>query len=97
MITAQKYQEQMISATNMQRRFSHYIESLKSKEFDSLFVTKSNRVEAVFMSPEHYDYLVGMVERVEELSIALAVEKARSSDTRHDLHGEQVQDLLSEI
>ena len=97
MLLTKDFEKINISPTELQRNIASYMNKLKGNVENSFFITKKNKVEAVLVNPKFYDFLLDREERVEQLSIALAIQKAKNDKVRFAFDSEEVQNLLQDI
>jgi PHD/YefM family antitoxin component YafN of YafNO toxin-antitoxin module len=97
MLLTKDFEAINISPTELQRNIASYMNKLKGNIENSYFITKKNKVEAVLVNPKYYDYLLDREGKIEQLSIALAIEKAKSDKVRFAFDSEEVQSLLRDI
>lgn len=94
MLSIEELESSVVSTSDFNRNSSSYLKKIR-KSLRPLFVNRSNKIEAVLLSPETYKDLLDKVERAEKLSIALAVQKGRLSGDEIDEDDERVRSLLS--
>ena len=70
---------QMVSSTDMARRFAEYLDRADQKA-ERLFVTRNNQIEAVLLSVEDFERLQAYEEIVEYLAIADLVAERQSEE-----------------
>lgn len=75
---------QMISSTDMARRFAEYLDRT-SKQEERLFVIRNNEIDAVLLGIEDYERLVELEDLVEHLEIARLIESRRGEPEGTDL------------
>ncbi len=97
MLFTKEFEAITISPTQLQRNIASYMRKLKDNIENSLFITKKNKVEAVLVNPRFYDFLIARDEKVEQLSIALAIQTAKNDKVRFTYDSEEVQNLLRDI
>ena len=64
--------DEMVSSTDIMRRFPKILAQLRGHELEKVFVMRNNKPEAVFISIERYEE---MMEYLEELEIAMIVKE----------------------
>lgn len=97
MLTAKQLEASTISSTDFQRKVGTYLKEVKDLAQESLMITKQSKVEAVLVSPERYDALIASEERAEQLSIAMAIQRARQEDKRYTADDPEIQAIFSAI
>lgn len=75
---------QMISSTDMGRRFAEYLDRAR-RGLERLFVTRNNEIEAVLIGIEDYERLLELEELVESLAIDKLVKSRRGEPEVGDL------------
>lgn len=75
---------QMISSTDMGRRFAEYLDRA-SRGLERLFVTRNNEIEAVLIGIEDYERLLELEELVEYLASDKLVKARREEPEVGDL------------
>jgi len=75
---------QMISSTDMGRRFAEYLDRARRGQ-ERLFVTRNNGIEAVLIGIEDYERLLELEELVETLAVDKLVRARREEPEVGDL------------
>lgn len=75
---------QMVSSTDMARRFAEYLDRATSSS-ESLFITKNNEIRAVLVSIEDFEWFSELEEIAEHLAIGKLVEARRNEPDVIDL------------
>lgn len=70
---------QMVSSTDMARRFAEYLDRAGEKA-ERLYVTRNNQIEAVLLNVEDFERLQAFEEIVEHLLVAKLVADRRNED-----------------
>lgn len=68
---------QMVSSTDMARRFSEYLDRA-GNQAERLFVTRNNQIEAVLLNVEDFERLQAFEEVVEHLMVGQTVAERRN-------------------
>ncbi|MDI3281562.1 MAG: type II toxin-antitoxin system Phd/YefM family antitoxin [Bacillota bacterium] len=76
--------KQMVSSTEMARRFAEYLDRTQTS-LERFFITRNNEIEAVLLSVEDYERLVEFEEIVEHLVIAKMIEERQDEPEVIDL------------
>lgn len=76
--------KQMISSTDMARRFAEYLDRARQRD-ERLFVTRNNEIEAVLLNVEDFERLAEFEEIVEHLLVAKLAEARRNEPEVIDL------------
>lgn len=93
MLSIKDVENSVVSTSDFNRHSSVYLKEIRESS-QPLFVNRSNKVEAVLLSPRSYEKLIEQVERAEALNIALEVQIGRNSGEDVDFMDERVQALL---
>lgn len=75
---------QMISSTEMARRFAEYLDRASERN-ERLFITRNNEIEGVLLGIEDFERLLEIEEIAEHLSIARLVEARKHEGEVIDL------------
>lgn len=75
--------EKFISSTEWARNFAKYLE--KVKEVKQLYVIKNSKPEAVVLDVHEYNRLIQIAEMVENIEIAVMLEKRSNSNSKYSL------------
>lgn len=76
--------KQMISSSEMARRFAEYLDRAR-EQAERLFVTRNNQIEAVLLGVEDFERLSEFEEIVEHLLVAGLIEARRNDPEVSDL------------
>lgn len=68
---------QMVSSTDMARRFAEYLDRAGAKA-ERLYVTRNNQIEAVLLNVEDFERLQAFEEVIEHLTVAKLVADRRN-------------------
>lgn len=69
--------DELISSTEVVRKFSSILDSIKERRRDKVAVMRKNKLEAVILSVDEYERIQELADIVEHLQVYKAVEKRK--------------------